>query len=168
MTAIEESEVVYTDAVIDEAADAFVRTFFTTPMGRALIAASIVNIAAFALIMWLGVRDRFMLFVVGMIAALGPAYLAMIRFYYPGTFATRLKQRLKPVARIAVTATGFAISANDRAVKLLWSDVRRGLEFPDFYILILRPSLTFTVIPKQGLSIASQQLIRTALSSHAG
>jgi hypothetical protein len=37
--------------------------------------ACLVNIAAFVLMVWLDVRDHFALFVIGMIAALGPVYL---------------------------------------------------------------------------------------------
>jgi hypothetical protein len=38
-----ESEVMYTDAIIDQAAEAFFRDFFRTPLGRALMLASVVS-----------------------------------------------------------------------------------------------------------------------------
>lgn len=158
----EESDVVYTDAVIDQATEAFFRDFFRTRFGQVLMVACLVNVAAFGLMVWLGVRDHFTLFVIGMIAALGPVYLGVLYFYYPRKLAAALKQSLKPSAKIMISSTGFGISANDRTVKLLWSDVKRILEFPDYYILVFRPALAFTVIPKRGLLTASQQLIRDA------
>jgi hypothetical protein len=164
--ASEESEVRYTEALIDQAADAFSRNFFRTRYGQVLMVAAMVNVAAVPLVVWAGLRDAFPLFVVAMIAALGVVYVIALRFYYPRKASAILKQRLMPTAKIAVTPAGFRVSTADRAVKLPWSDVTRILEFADYFILVLRPARAFTIISKQGFSHASRQLIREATTRH--
>jgi hypothetical protein len=110
-TAGEASEVVYSDAIIENASQAFVSDFFATRRGVALVLASVVTIVGFALMIWFGVREHFAVFVIGMIAVLGPIYLAAIYFYFPHRFAAMLKERLKPSAKVTITPTVFEIAA---------------------------------------------------------
>ena len=74
-----DSEITYTDAVIEDAAASFVRHFFNTTYGRVLLLACVINIAAFVLVFSLGIREWFVLFVVGTLAAMGPIYLAIFQ-----------------------------------------------------------------------------------------
>lgn len=158
-------EIAYTDTLIEQATQSFFRDFFSTTYGRVLMLACVVNVAGFVLIVAMGVRDRFMLFVIGMIAALGPLYLSIVYFYFPQKFSDVLKQRLQPAAKISLSSAGFGIAANGRAVTLPWSDVKRIREFPDYFIL-LTSRFAFTIIPKQGLPAASQQLLRQISTRH--
>jgi phosphoglycerol transferase MdoB-like AlkP superfamily enzyme len=161
-----ESEVRYTDTLIDQAADAFYGAFFRTPYGRALVVAAIVNVAAVGFLVWLGLRDGFALFMVAMIAVLGVVYLIALRLYFPRRSSAMLKRRLMPGAKIAVTPSSFAITTAERAVKLPWSDVTRIIDRSDCFIVVLKPARAFTVISKQGLSDASQRMIRAASTQH--
>ena len=157
-------EIVYTDAVLEQAATSFFHHFFVTAFGRALQIACVLNIAALGLIFYLGVRDRFMLFAVGLIAALGPVYLAVIYYVYPKKFATALKRVLQPTAHVTIDPTGFGIAAKGRRIELPWSDVKFVLEFPDYFVLGIS-QLAFAVIPKGSLPVASLQLVRNALKA---
>jgi hypothetical protein len=118
------SELIYTDAVIEHAAKSFVQRFFKTTHGRLLMLACVINIAGFALGAYF-VRDEWsMVFVVGLIAVLGPVYLAAIYFLFPRKFSASLKQGLKPSARVTITSSGFGVAARRRSYELLWSDVK--------------------------------------------
>lgn len=75
-----------------------------------------------------------------------------------------LKQRLQLRTRVTVTSSGFGLSARGRSVELPWSDLKAILEFPEYFLLVMS-RISFTVIPKADLSIASQHLIRTASKS---
>ena len=161
-----ESDVTYSDAILEDSARSFVRHFFTTTYGRVLLIASAVNVFGFALVIFFGIRDWFMLFVVGMIAALGPVYLASLYFLYPRRIASALKERLQPAARVTVSPSGFGIAANGRTFALPWSDIKSIIEFPDYFVLIVS-RLVFTVISKKGLSEPSLELIRTVSRADA-
>ena len=162
------AEVPYTDAVIEQATRSFISDTVKSPYGLAVIAASVANIIGFFVLVQLGLRDSSAVFFVGVVAMLGPFYLALLYLYYPGKISAQLKKRLQPSARIAISATGFEVAANDRMVKLPWTDIKRILEFPEYFILIFSTTRrAFTVIPKQGLPAASQQLIRDAVPAPA-
>jgi hypothetical protein len=161
-----QSQVDYSDAVIEQASVSFVRYFFGTRRGRLLMIASVVNIAGLGLIIYLGVREAFMLMVVGMIAALGPVYLAFLRFGFPKRTAAVLKQHLKPRATVTVSSSGFGIATHDRAIALPWTEVKAVREFPEYFLLVFA-HLAYTVIPKEGLPEVSRQLIRQARGSNA-
>ena len=161
-----DAEIEYTDRVIEQACGSFVRYFFSTRYGRLLVLASVVNAVGFALAVHFGVKDKFMLFVVGMIAALGPIYLSSLYFLFPKRTSAVLKQHLKPRAKVTVSSSGFGIAANGRAIALPWADVKAIREFPDYFLLVLA-RLAFAVIPKHGLPDASQQTIRQVAGINA-
>lgn len=112
------------------------------------------------------IRDRFMLFVVGLVALPGPVYLCLLRFYTPRKLAGVLKPRLQATARVTIGSTRFALAANGRAVALPRSDVRRVVEFPDYFLLVTA-RLAFAIISKRGLPEPSHNLIRNAAASRA-
>lgn len=152
-------EAVYNDVVIDDAARTFVHRLFRRYLGW-LAAACSLNIAGFAFALMFP-AGSLVISAIGLLAVLGPVFLLLMYFRFPGKLAAALKQGLKPSARVSVSSSGLSMSVKGRSFTRQWTDLQAILEFPDYFLLVVAP-LVFTFIPKKDIPLAAQQLIREA------
>jgi YcxB-like protein len=150
----------YDDAIIDDAAKAFVHRLFKKYVWL-LVAACFMNIVGFVLVLLLPGSGKVMTLAIGIVAALGPLFFSWEYFRLPRTLAAPMKKGLKPTTRVSVSSSSFTMSAKGRSFTKRWSDLRAILELSDYFLLIIAP-LAFTFIPKKDTPQEAQQLIREA------
>ena len=151
-------DVAYDDAIIDSAANTFVRRL-AKKYGWLLFAACIVNIVGFLLVLMLPGSSKPMVVALGLLAALGPLYFPWRYLRLPEALAAPMKQMLKPTAHISICPLSFTMSAKERSFTSPWADLKAILEYTDYFLLVVGP-FAFTFIPKKDAPYEAQQLIR--------
>jgi hypothetical protein len=149
----------YSDAQIDDAARTFVYQLFRKYLWL-LVAACIFNIIGFATVVLLNPGGiDWMTIAIGIVAALGPVYFPWRYFRLPRQLGTQMKQVLVPAARISVAPENFALSAKGRSFTTRWTDLKEIVECPDYFLFVVG-FIAFTFVPKKGMPVEAQQLIR--------
>ena len=139
-------ETTYSPELIALAARAF-RDYQFRRYGRLLLACCIVNALGLGLALWFGSKLSD-LYLVVLIVAIGPIWLAYKYFLAPHTMAAKLCHVLAPAGRVTVSSSAVVLPArNGKSFELPWSMVRDVQEMEDFFLLVLSP-LSAYLIPK--------------------
>ena len=139
----------YTSALLESAANSFVRGYLFRAYGRWLVLACIVNAAGFVMALLLGVRDAGA-WVSGAIALFGPLWLAHFYVYRPAKYAASAK-RAELVTRVELSLEKIELTTRSRTASLSWSKFKAVVETPVAFLLVLSP-FAFLPLPKQGMS----------------
>src|SRR5450759_400057 len=151
----------YDNVMIDDASQTFVRRLFKKYFWL-LVAACVMNIVGFVLVLILPGTSTPMIAAIGVLAAIGPVYFAWAYFRLPKTLAAPLKRGpLKPSATISVSSSSFTISSKGQEFTRRWADLKAVVEYPDYFLLMIA-FLAFAFIPKKDMSPEAQQLVREA------
>jgi hypothetical protein len=154
----------FSPELIDQAALSF-REYRYARYGRLLIAASMINAAAFGLLLWLAPRPdpaffSFFLFVV----VFCPAWLFYRHFDGPRRRATMLKRVLPRSARVSVTAESVSYALQSREVTIPLSHTKAVIETQPLFLIVLTP-FAFFFLPKSNIPAEAYEILHNRAQS---
>jgi len=153
----------YSNALIDDAAKAFVHRLFRKYLWL-LVAACVMNIVGFVAVLVLGGTSTWMIVAIGALAALGPIYFPWQYYRLPGELSVRMKETLVPNAEVSIGLSTFTLSAKGRSFTCHLKGLKEIVELQDYFLFVVG-LLAFAFIPKRGMPPDAQQMIRQAAAT---
>jgi YcxB-like protein len=157
MNAIE-FEAPFSDTLIEVAAKSLVRQSLERFFGWKFLIAGTINIIAFVLILALW-PSTLAIWVIGFIAIAPPVYFLLALAIRPRKVGAILRERLQPSAHISLGSDSFTVAANGRSATMLWGDVKKVIEFKDYFLFMLQP-IGGAVVPRSNMPAEGDGLIR--------